>query len=282
MKEIIRHWLPHFFFAVIFSMSFAVPVLLAQGVTGPSPRAHPSKAKTPAKASKPDIATRALNDPRIGDIQVLDDQQIIRNLELQQELAPFEATSKTVTIHAKKDNKLLAIAAPSAKRSLHFPSAYLLGRTPYKVTQRWMPLHAISERIRYQLDNEHFPGREEVWLTTMQTWEKARGDCEDHAILLADWLIEMGLDARVVLGKHNDSGHAWVVVIKDDNEYLLEATRKRYLERWASYPLASLLPQYHPEMMFNRDDLWVNSGSTLTTSYSNQHWKKTLHFSSNP
>jgi len=40
-----------------------------------------------------------------------------------------------------------------------------------------------------------------------------------------------------------------------------------------------MLPEYHPQMMFNRDDLWVNTGSELTTSYSGEQWKKTLHFS---
>ncbi|MFT3931837.1 MAG: transglutaminase-like domain-containing protein [Spongiibacteraceae bacterium] len=281
MQNMIQCRLPQFLLAIALSTPFAAQPLLAQeGKRADNARNIPkTQASAPSKPPDTTIKLRDPNDPREGDIQVVGDQQIIKATTLQQELAALESHSKTVTLHTKKDNKLLAVAAPSANRSLHFPSAYLLGRTPYKVTERWMPLYVISERIHYQLDDEQFPGREEVWLTTMQTWKKAHGDCEDHAILLADWLIEMGLDARVVLGTHGDNGHAWVIVFHDGDEYLLEATRKRFLERWASYSLASMLPQYHPEMMFNRDDLWVNSGSKLTTSYSGKQWKKALHFS---
>ena len=46
--------------------------------------------------------------------------------------------------------------------------------------------------------------------------------------------------------------------------YLLEATNKRPGQ---ALPLASRLPEYQPEAMFNRDTYWVNAGSVLTTDY---------------
>ena len=58
------------------------------------------------------------------------------------------------------------------------------------------PLYTLAQRKRYQLDAKQYAGRSEVWQTSRQAFFYPRGDCEDHAIALADWLIEMGEDAR--------------------------------------------------------------------------------------
>ncbi|MDO9225978.1 MAG: hypothetical protein Q8M09_15350 [Pseudomonadota bacterium] len=97
-----------------------------------------------------------------------------------------------------------------------------------------------------------------------------RGDCEDHALALADWLIGLGKDARVVLGHGLGGGQAWVVVREGEKTFLLEATDKRRVRRWA-YPLAELHPEYQPESMFNRHLWWENSGG-LTTDYARDQW----------
>lgn len=193
-------------------------------------------------------------------------------------LRKYEPAVLFYTFRNQTDNDLTFVAAPSVEGTLHSPQAFMLGQAPYRVEQTWMPLYALSERMRYQLDKQQFQGREEVWLTTLQAWSRAKGDCEDHAILLADWLIEMGMDARVVLGKHRREGHAWVVVFKDGQEYLLEATHKKKSVRWSAYPLARLLPDYHPEMMFNRQTLWVNTGSALSVIYAGPQWRPALTF----
>lgn len=195
-----------------------------------------------------------------------------------QQLRRYEPASHGYTFKKRSDSALTYVAVPAVDGGLHSPQAFLLGRTPYSVDQAWMPLYAISERMRYQLDKQQFQGREEVWLTTLQAWSHAKGDCEDHAIPLADWLIEIGLDARVVLGTHRREGHAWVIVFKEGQEYLLEATDKKKVKNWSAYPLAKLLPDYHPEMMFNRETLWVNTGSALTVNYTGPQWWPTLRF----
>jgi hypothetical protein len=50
-------------------------------------------------------------------------------------------------------------------------------------------------------------------------------------VLLADWLIDMGLDACVVLGDFKGSGHAWVVVLDETRFFLLEPTAKHKSKR---------------------------------------------------
>jgi hypothetical protein len=67
-------------------------------------------------------------------------------------------------------------------------------------------------------------------------------------------------------------------VFKDGKEYVLEATLKSKLKRWSAYPLAGMLPDYHPEIMFNRELLWFNTGSNLTVSYSGSQWRQAVRF----
>jgi hypothetical protein len=119
----------------------------------------------------------------------------------------------------------------------------------------------------------------DVWQTSKQAYYWLRGDCEDHAILLADWLIEMGYNARVVLGKYKKNGHAWVVLFYDQKTYIIEATNK---QNRRNYPLANKLPNYKPAFMFNRDFFWKNTGTVLTTIYDNPKWKKVSSFKESP
>ena len=85
----------------------------------------------------------------------------------------------------------------------------------------------------------------------------------------------MGYDARVVAGYWGIGGHAWVVLFLDAKEYIIEATGKK-IKR--VYPLAQNLSDYHPDYMFNKDFIWVNQGSNLTTKYSGNHWVKFSQF----
>jgi hypothetical protein len=156
----------------------------------------------------------------------------------------------------------------------HLANTYLEGFQPFKVDNIMMPLYVLSQRKRYILDDKLYPGRSEVWQSSRQAFYYPRGDCEDHAIALADWLIEMGEDARVVLGDWDGGGHAWVILFKNGKEFLLEATTKRGLSRNKPYPAAILHRDYHPEYMFNREYFWENTGSKLTTKYSGKYWKK--------
>lgn len=159
----------------------------------------------------------------------------------------------------------------------HFVNAYLEGFSPFVVDNVWLPLQIMARRKAYQLDKLQY-GSEEIWQTSRQAFYFTRGDCEDHALALADWLIDMGEDARVALGKYQGGGHAWVVLIKDGQEFILEATQKRGTRNLRQYPLAASLPDYQPQYQFNRDRFWHNSGTTLTTQYRSTAWREKSHF----
>jgi transglutaminase-like putative cysteine protease len=179
---------------------------------------------------------------------------------------------------------VFASVKPSTSNHMYFVNGYLNGFVPYKTENLWMVLQYLQTRLKYQLDEIGYR-RAEVWQTSKESYTKLRGDCEDHAILLADWLIGLGYDARVVAGMvqfrgKTPEGHAWVVLFYNDKEYLLEATNK---SKWNRLPLASMLPYYFPKYMFNRSEFWYNTGSTHTTIYSDSKWKKYGEFiPSNP
>ncbi|MGJ8619254.1 MAG: hypothetical protein ACSHWN_02890 [Methylophilaceae bacterium] len=158
-------------------------------------------------------------------------------------------------------------------------NTYLEGYAPFEVNNVMTPLYILSQRKTYQFDASQYAGRTDVWQSSRQAFYYPRGDCEDHAIVLADWLIEQGEDARVVLGEvEGNGGHAWVILLKDGKEYLLEATQKDGLSAVRPYPAAVLYRDYHPRYMFNREYFWENTGTQYTTSYSNKYWLKKSHY----
>lgn len=164
------------------------------------------------------------------------------------------------------------LLAPGVDFKFHVSNSFLEGYAPFITDNLWIPLHVIADKKIYALDELQFGGHKEVWQTSSQAYMYTRGDCEDHAIALADWLIELGQDARVVVGEHSGEGHAWVVLFYDNKEYLLESTQKRNLKK--VFPLAALETNYRPKMMFNREDFWLNTGSEFTTNYSSSKWAK--------
>lgn len=160
----------------------------------------------------------------------------------------------------------------------HFVNHYLVGYAPFQTEYLWMPHYTISMRLKYQLDAQQYGGFKEVWQNSKEAFYNTRGDCEDHALALTDWLIEMGLDARVVLGRYKNDGHAWVVIFIKDDVFLLESTSKQKNKNWRHYPLAKFESNYHPQYMFNRDFFWLNTGSIYTTRYEGNNWVRKSRF----
>lgn len=165
-------------------------------------------------------------------------------------------------------------SAVGLDRRHHFVNAYLEGFQPFPTKELWVPLYTIANKLTYQFDHVQYPGLKDAWQSSRQAFYNTRGDCEDHSLILADWLISMGYDARVVVGTSNSVGHAWVVVFLEGREFVLEATSKRKTMDWSRYPLASLQTSYQPEYMFNRNYFWTNLGSSYTTRYSGDQWLK--------
>ncbi|WP_444943072.1 transglutaminase domain-containing protein [Microbulbifer sp. ZKSA006] len=160
----------------------------------------------------------------------------------------------------------------------HFANSYLVGFKPFKTQQLWVPLYTLAMQKEYQYDHLQYAGLSDIWQTSRQAYYQKRGDCEDHAILLADWLIELGVDARVALGTHKGQGHAWVVAILNDREYLLEATSKRRQTSWQAVPLAALAEGYDAEFQFNRHFFWAKKSPLPSRQYRGNHWIKKSQF----
>ncbi|GAA5526078.1 hypothetical protein Maes01_02672 [Microbulbifer aestuariivivens] len=160
----------------------------------------------------------------------------------------------------------------------HFANSYLVGFQPFTTRELWVPLYTLATRKEYQLDHLQYSGLADIWQTSRQAYYQKRGDCEDHAILLADWLINLGVDARVAMGTFKGEGHAWVVAIVNNREYLLEATSKERRSSFQAMPLAALAEGYDVEFQFNRDFFWAKRSKAATRNYRGSHWVKKSQF----
>jgi len=214
--------------------------------------------------------------PKDGKAQNILNMQYVK-IQAQQAL---DSSNKYGYSISSYNNLAFAYVKPSTYNKMYFVNAYLNGFVPYKVDNIWVTLKYLQTRLKYQLDEKGYNNKEEVWQTSKQSYMRLHGDCEDHAILLSDWLIGLGYDARVAVGTvkvrgSSPQGHAWVILYQEGEEYLLEATKK---SKWNQLPLASKFPNYFPKYMFNRKNLWVNTGSKLTTKYSGSQWKNSGKF----
>ena len=75
----------------------------------------------------------------------------------------------------------------------------------------------------YVSDEEIF-GKQDYWQPPDQFEKLKKGDCEDFSFWTWRQLLAMGLDARVVFGRHGryGIGHAWVEFFQDEKCYLVE------------------------------------------------------------
>ena len=159
-----------------------------------------------------------------------------------------------------------------------FANGFLNNWVPYTTKNVWLPLEFISEHLTYRSDPELF-GVGDVWQTSAQVYKRGFGDCEDHAVLLADWLSGMGHDARVVCGTvawgSNGGGHCWVALFRDGKQYLLESTTKAPTR---VLPLVALMTDYSADYMITKDSFWWRIDERGKRNYSEVHWRKTGAF----
>lgn len=69
--------------------------------------------------------------------------------------------------------------------------------------------------------------RSEVWHSMHTFLTKGKGDCEEHALLLAGLLLGFGLDAYVCLGSSGEGPHAWVLTLGGKNMFWESLTGQR-------------------------------------------------------
>lgn len=173
--------------------------------------------------------------------------------------------------------KPAVLSAQGIDRLHHFANSFLVGVHPFQIDNPALPLHFLAQRKVYQYDQEQYQ-RGDVWQNSAQAWVHLRGDCEDHAMILADWLIAEGFDARVVVGSYRGEGHAWVVAFLQGQAYLFEATDKQAGKTWQHYPLAAMASGYQAEFMFNRDQFWVSTHPSAAMDYYSANWLETASF----
>lgn len=123
----------------------------------------------------------------------------------------------------------------------------------------------VSERCQYEAEQDRHSATSgdaprDVWKTSSETWEEARGDCEDTSILLADILITAGFDARVAIGWNGNVGqHAWVVVRVGGRQYLLETTLQKKIGPEDLVEVSSVAGFYQPEQVFDRQSIYFTT-----------------------
>lgn len=219
-----------------------------------------------------------LNKNQAGTIKFNNDGKTLEESQIQSYIKREKSKESYSLIWFDSDKNSASMSAFGLDRKHHFVNSYLVGIRPFPVKNIWLPLYALSKVKKYELDSKQYYSPE-MWQNSAQAMQLTRGDCEDHALALADWLISEGVDAKVVLGKYKKSGHAWVIAQHEGKTYLLEATDKRVSKSWNHYPLASLAVNYHPKYMFNRTSFWENTGTTMTTNYTDEKWvtRSTFH-----
>ena len=236
-------------------------------------------AKADLAASKIDL-NQDQNSEQIGVVNAVDQSWQFSTAQLQRKIASMPANRRHFfyTWSGNKGQEFTG-SASGVDRHSYFANSFLIGYKPFDTNTVWQPLATLALRKRYTLDNKLYgPQYSDIWQNSRQAYAYTRGDCEDHAIVLADWLIAMGYDARVVVGKYKTGGHAWVILFEQGKEYILEATSKGRTRSINDFIYARLATDYHPSYQFNRDDFWVNTGSTFTTLYRNEKWQKRSTF----
>ncbi len=171
-----------------------------------------------------------------------------------------------------------AVVAADENGRFRYVNEFLTGYAPPAVFARdqsrvhelFTIWSAVHENCIYARDPGARKESTDCWQTSLETQRLGRGDCEDSAIFLCDWLLARGFLARVALGRYGDlGGHAWVVVKLDDKEYLLESTEGR--PDPANPPLVTRVgSRYIPEVLFDRFAIYARS--TPGQAWKGEYW----------
>jgi len=84
-------------------------------------------------------------------------------------------------------------------------------------------LGEVSGRFEYDLDINIW-GAEDYWAPPDELMHSDRADCDDMCLLASSVLYALGVPHFLVIGFYNGSGHTWIEVQDEENEYLLEFT----------------------------------------------------------
>ncbi len=192
------------------------------------------------------------------------------------QLCEIPTQSRSLSLECPHCHQIYAILASDIHGQFHYVNEFLTGYAPpayfgkkqgrlYELIAIWQ---TVARECRYILDDEN--ASNDAWQTALETQSFGHGDCEDSSILLADWLIARGFEARVALGRFAErGGHAWVVVRLEGEDYLLESTEGA---SYATRPplLAETGARYVPEVLFDRDAYY--SRPSPKRLWNNDYW----------
>ena len=156
------------------------------------------------------------------------------------------------------------ILATDSLGSYRWGNEFLLGYQPPAVFpaditrehEMFIVWNAVNGDCLYRTDRNAPGESRDAWQMGLETMVRGQGDCEDTSILLTDWLITRGFNARMAIGTMRGGGHAWCVVRLDGVEYLLESTNASpdmnhlpYVDRVGA--------DYEPHTLIDRDYIYV-------------------------
>jgi|MDTC01.2.fsa_nt_gb hypothetical protein len=152
-----------------------------------------------------------------------------------------------------------------------------------KLKQLKLIWHTVLDHCQYANDTaSRYTFNKDFWQDSQETFGKQSGDCEDTSILLADWLNQRGIEARVVIGETSSLlGHAWCVARVQGITYLLETTLSAKDGR-PLRPVVETKDEYRPDYQFDREHLYFRQShkAWITDYWSEQLWKKVNYPSS--
>jgi hypothetical protein len=170
---------------------------------------------------------------------------------------------RSLSLECPQCQRIYAMVAADTHGQFRYVNEYLTGYAPpahyprgqSKLAELMAIWRAVTSECHYTADSGDDDN--DAWQTAQETQALGTGDCEDSSILLADWLLSRGFQARVALGRYAErGGHAWVVVRLNDQDYLFESTEGT---SGAQRPplLSEVGSRYVPELLFDRLALFV-------------------------
>jgi len=184
--------------------------------------------------------------------------------------------TRSLSLTCPNCNRIYAVLAADSQGRFRYMNEFLTGYQPpayfrptlSRQSELMTIWQAVVRECRYTADTG--TADNDAWQTALETQTLGTGDCEDTAILLADWLIARGFQARVAIGRYAERGcHAWVVVRLDKQDYLLESTEGASYARQPPL-LAEMGSRYVPELLFDKDAFYTRMDNAET--WNGDYW----------
>ncbi len=184
----------------------------------------------------------------------------------------FESYKRFNTMSYKKKRLQPPIVISASNKQLYFSNGLFLSYAPFIPSNIFNIASHLSKHYTHSRKRFH---KLRFMQTSKQAYISRNVNNEENALVMTDWLIKLGYDARVVIGTLKNKPHAWVMMKNMQDFFILDATLKGKRKH---YPLAATLPNYHPKYMYNHQYTWENQGSSFTTRYDSDNWVKKYNF----